>query len=320
MDRSTKQHAQTLLRNTLKSVAAYMDDPDVQEIMVNGENDVWVERKGQVFKTDTQISEIDIRSAITVLARLENKEAKEGARESILDARLEGMRVAAALAPTSVKGPAIAIRKHSSVHLALDDYVSQGAMPQSAADMLRTFIGERKNIIVAGGTSSGKTTALNALIAEIDKDDRILTIEDTPELKVRTPNWVSLMSNDQEGVSTRDLVRLALRFRPDRIIVGEVRGGEAFDLLDAANTGHEGSIATIHANGAFAALSRFESLVLRSGINWPHESIRAQIAETFHYVVFMARRNGKRALAEIMALKGYDFETRQYVFEFLYRA
>lgn len=319
MDRSTKLHAQTLLRNTLKSVAAFMDDPDVQEIMINGANDVWLERKGLVTRTDAQISDIDIVSAIKVLARLENKEAKEGAKESILDARLEGMRVAAAMAPTSVRGASIAIRKHSSVHLGLGDYVSQGAMPQNAADMLRSFIVDRKNIIVAGGTSSGKTTALNALIAEIDVHDRVLTIEDTPELKVRTPNWVSLMSNEQEGITTRDLVRLALRYRPDRIVVGEVRGGEAFDLLDAANTGHEGSIATIHANGAFSALSRFESLILRSGVQWPHEAIKAQIAETFHYIVFMARRNGKRALAEIMELKGYDFETKQYLYEFLYR-
>lgn len=319
MDRSTKLHAQTLLRNTLKSISSFMDDPDVQEIMINGENDVWVERKGQVSKADIQIPDIDIRSAITVLARLENKEAKEGSKESILDARLEGMRVAAAMAPTSIRGASIAIRKHSSVHLSLDDYVANGAMPQSAADMLRSFIAERKNIIVAGGTSSGKTTALNALIAEIDNTDRVLTIEDTPELKVLTPNWVPLMSNEQEGISTRDLVRLALRYRPDRIIVGEVRGGEAFDLLDAANTGHEGSIATIHANGALSALSRFESLVLRSGVQWPHEAIKAQIGETFHYVVFMARRNGKRVLAEIMALKGYGFEAKQYEYEFLYR-
>lgn len=288
--------------------------------MINGPNNVWVERAGQgIIKTDVEISEVDIRSAIQLLASLENKEAKARGKESIVDSRLDGFRFAAAMKPTSMLGPSISIRKHNPVHLSLDDYVANGAIPENMADVLRKMVKERKNIVVAGGTSSGKTTFVNALIGEVDPGDRVLTIEDTQELKVKVPDWVPLISNEQEGVTTRDLVRLSLRFRPDRIIVGEVRGGEAFDLLDAANTGHDGCLATLHANNCAGALSRFESLVLRADIKWPHEAIKAQIADTFDFVVFMARVRTGRKLAEIMAIKGFDFDSKRYITEEVYR-
>lgn len=320
MDQQTRNNAHGLLRNSLRPVGFLLEDPLVQEVMINGPGNVWVERAGQgIVKTEVEITDVEIRSAIQLLASLENKEAKERGKESIINSRLDGFRFAAAMKPTSMQGPSISIRKHNPVHLSLDDYVANGAIPADMADVLRKMVQERKNVVVAGGTSSGKTTFVNALIGEIDATDRVLTIEDTQELKVKVPNWVPLISNEQEGVTTRDLVRLSLRFRPDRIIVGEVRGGEAFDLLDAANTGHDGCLATLHANNCAGALSRFESLVLRAGINWPHEAIKAQIADTFDYVVFMARVKTGRKLAEILAIKGFDFDSKRYITEEVYR-
>ncbi len=320
MDQQTRNNAHEMLWNTLSPVAHLMEDARVQEVMINGPDDVWVERAGEgITRTDIRVSELEIRGAIVVLASLENKEAKERGENSIIDSRLDGFRFAAAMKPTSMKGPSMSIRKHNPVHLSLADYVANGAMPLEMADVLSQMVKARKNIIVAGGTSSGKTTFVNAMLGEVDEDDRVLTIEDTQELKVKVPNWVSLISNEQEGVTTRHLVRLSLRFRPDRIIVGEVRGGEAFDLLDAANTGHDGCLATLHANNCMGALTRFESLVLRAGINWPHEAIKAQIAETFDYVVFMARMNTGRKLAEILKVNGFDFDTKNYRTEEIYR-
>ena len=342
MDRSTQAHSLSLLRETLKPIARYLDAADVQEIMINGPSDVWIEQRGLVTKIDCEITDIDIRSAIAVLSSLEGKQAREGTPDGIIDSRMQGMRVAAVLAPTAVRGHAMSIRKHNSQRLVLEDYIKSGAFdmaaahedeenenqafslpeirsPEDLSSVLRKMVQGRKNIIVAGGTSSGKTTLLNAMLAEIDQRDRVLTIEDTPEVDVRVPNWVSLESNEQEGVTTRHLLRLALRFRPDRIIVGEVRGGEAYDLLQAANTGHDGCFATVHANSAFAALSRMETLVLTSGIQWPHKAIRTQLAETFNYVVFMARSHGKRQLQEIIELQGYDSKNEKYIYRSIFK-
>jgi len=346
MDRSTQRNSLELLANTLKPVSALMLDAGVQEIMINGPDNIWVERSGCIERYDAKISEIQIRSAISVLARLERKEAKEGTRDGIIDSRMDGMRVAGVLSPTAVHGHAIAIRKHSPVHLSLEDYAEAGAFrparangadrgaaggderPADAAvaaggDALKSFlrwmVKARKNAVVAGGTSSGKTTFLNALIAEFDARDRVITIEDTPELKVRVPNRVSLESNEQAGVTTRDLVRLALRFRPDRLIVGEVRGGEAYDLMQAANTGHEGCLATVHANSAVAALSRLETLVLSSGTDWPHAAIQAEIARTFQFVVFMSRREKVRVLEEVVEISGFNRQSSEYGVKHIYR-
>ena len=317
MEKLTLESALRSLKHALGPLAQYMDDPQVQEIEINGPGDVWIDRLGEQTKVETELTEIQIRTAIQVLARMSDKDAKGGTKDGIIDARMVGYRVAAALPPTSVKGPSICIRKHSPLQLTLKDYVSTGGITAAWEDIIREIIVSRKNILVAGATTSGKTTFVNALISEIPDNERILTIEDIPELKVRTPNWVSLESNEQAQITTRDLVRLALRYRPDRIIVGEVRGGEAYDLLDAANTGHDGCIATLHASSAVDSLSRFETLILRGGVNWPHSAICSQIARTFNYVFYMARRNGVRKLCEVIALKDYNTETSRYEYETL---
>ncbi len=313
MDRATQQKAIDTLKHALKPIAPFFDDPEVQEIMINGPSDVWVERRGELRRAEVAISGTSIHSAILVLARLDDKEARAGKRDGMIDARFEGMRVAAVMAPTAVKSHAICIRKHLPRHLRLEDYVRQGSLPAQQAAFLRELVQERRNVIVAGGTSSGKTSLVNALLAEVDPGERVVTIEDTPELAVCVPNWVPFESNESEGVSTRDLVRLALRFRPDRLIVGEVRGPEAFDLMQAANTGHEGCIATLHANNALAALARLEALVLTAGVNWPLEAVRSQIAQTFHYVIYMRRQgSGRREVSHIVRLTGYDAGSMNY--------
>jgi pilus assembly protein CpaF len=330
MDRTNKIHSRQILADTLSPLADFINDREIQEIMVNGPDNVWIERNGLLQKVDVALSEIQIRSAISVLAHLDGKEAKENSRDAIIDSRMEGLRVAAVLSPTSIHGHAICIRKHNPVHLGLDDYLAAGAFnrhrwtvaeeaqlappdPQRVHEggeglmaFLRWIVRMHKNVIVSGGTSSGKTTFLNALIAEVDTHERVLTIEDTPELKVRVPNFVSFESNEQAGVTTLSLVKLSLRFRPDRIIVGEVRGAEAFDLMQALNTGHDGGFCTLHANNAYAALARLENLILIAGTNWPHEAIRSQIAQTFDYVVHLARKAGRRAIQEVMEITGYE--------------
>lgn len=308
-------HIKSMLSSQLSPVAHFMDDEAVQEIMVNGPNDIWVEKAGVMQpEAGIQLSEIQIRSALEMLASLIGKDAKENTRTAIIDARMDGFRIAGALSSVSTKGSSICIRKHSTFVRSLEDYVSDGAMSAEVKDFLIQAVKDRKNFIVSGGTSSGKTTLLNALISYIPHSERVLTIEDTRELKVKVPNWVPLESNEQAGITIRDLVKLALRYRPDRIIVGEVRGPEAFDLMQAMNTGHDGGFATLHANSASSALSRLETLVLTApGVDWPIESVRVEIANTFDYVIQQVRENGKRKLKEVLQIDHYDRERGIYV-------
>jgi Flp pilus assembly CpaF family ATPase len=315
MDKISELSAHKMLLASLKTIQVFIDDPAVIEIEVNGQDNVWVERAGSAsqMRVECCITQTEIDTAIGILARLEDKDAKAGTPDGLIDARLHGMRVAAALCPTSLNGSSLCIRKHNPVLLSLSDYVDFNVISNSEKAVLIKIIKDRKNILIAGGTSSGKTTFANALIQEFDPGDRIITIEDIPELRiVGCANNVAFQSNAQKGITTRDLVRLSLRYRPDRILVGEVRGGEAYDLLDAANTGHDGTLATIHANTAYDALSRFETLVLRGGGDWPHRAICAQIARTFDYVMFMRRKDGKRQLAQVIKLDGYDADRSMY--------
>jgi len=314
---SLLKHVQTMLENQLSAIMPYLNDPLTQEVMVNGEDNVWLERAGEmVFLPDVKISETQIRGAIDTVARLSDKEVKEGQESAVVDARMEGFRIAAAVKGVSTMGSTICIRKHSSVVWTLDDYVRQGYMTEETKEYLIQQVVSKKNILVSGGTSSGKTTFLNALIGYIPQDERIITIEDTRELSVKVPNWVPLEANEQANIPIRRLVKLALRYRPDRIIVGEVRGPEAFDFMRALNTGHDGGFGTMHANSALSALSTLETLILSTeGIDWPLESVRSQIGDTFDFVLQLVREKGKRRLSEIMKLNNYDRERKCYVTE-----
>lgn len=326
MSRALEEQAIRVARAHLSALVPLMEDPTVNEIMVNRADDIWVEHLGVVTRTDITLSETVVRAAIKALAASCHKD-----EALTIDLRMPGLRIAAALPPVAVHGACLSIRKHARKQLALSDYLAQGAFspawpatgimpvtrPNDAdtgrgGEALMQFfawaVESRQNLLIAGGTSSGKTMFLNALVAAMPGGDRILTIEDTAELIVHAPNHVSFESNLDKGVSTRDLIRLALRFRPDRILVGEVRGYEAFDLLDALNTGHSGGACSLHANSALMALARLENMVRMApeAAGWPLPALRAQIAAVFRFVVQAARVGAMRGPDEIIEVLGVE--------------
>ncbi len=329
LNSSEGTRAMQLLRDALRPLLPYMDDPATQEIMINAPGDVWVERAGKMEQPalERPISKEDIRTAAKALASANDRDLKK-----ILDCRMPGYRIAAALDPVAINGPSLCIRKHSRRVFSLDDYLTGGSFDPAPAgsgdhshvcpipaeaiqkggaalrDFFAWMIGDYKNFLVAGSTGSGKTTFINALLNAVPAHDRVLTIEDTAELKVTAPNRVMFEANPAYGVTIRDLVKLALRYRPDRILVGEVRGPETYDLLDALNTGHSGGGASIHANGPEDALMRLENLVRMSpdSANIPLPALRQQIASTIHYVIFCSRRGGRPGPRRVIRIDGID--------------
>ncbi len=326
MSRALEEQAIRVARAHLAPLVPLMEDPTVNEIMVNRASDIWVERLGVVTRTDITLTETVVRAAIKSLAASCHKD-----EALTIDLRMPGLRIAAALPPVAVHGSCLSIRKHARRQLALSDYLAQGAfspdwpatgfMPVTRPDDAVTAQGgealmqffawaveSRQNLLIAGGTSSGKTMFMNALVSAMPAGDRIITIEDTAELIVHAPNYVSFESNLDKGVSTRDLIRLALRFRPDRVLVGEVRGFEAFDLLDALNTGHSGGACSPHANSALMALARLENMVRMApeAAGWPLPALRSQIAAVFRFVVQAARVGGMRGPDEIIEVLGVE--------------
>ena len=308
-----KNEALEMVFHSLGSVKEHFDDPTVQEVMINGEDDVYVEKGGVTTKIDAKITEKQIEAAITVLASRAGKNIRSNTKDCILNERWVGVRVCAVLPPVSLRGPVMSIRKHSSITFTLDDYVKNNVINESVGITLRQIVKDKKNILVVGGTSSGKTTFLKALILEIDRRDRVITIEDLPELDVQIPNRVQFETREQFGITYTELVKTSLRMAPNRIILGEVRDGAALDLLNAANTGHDGCLATLHANSSFEGLTRFEDLIMQAGTSIPLISIQQRISTTFHYVIFMAKRNGQRRLIELLKMDGFDRENGQYL-------
>lgn len=326
MSRALEEQAIRVARAHLAPLVPLMEDPSVNEIMVNQANNIWVERRGVMTKTDITLSETVVRAAIKALAASCHKD-----EALTLDLRMPGLRIAAALPPVAVNGACLSIRKHARQQLTLSDYLEQGAFSpawpasgyspiarpddaetaQGGEALMQFFVWaveSRQTTLIGGSTSSGKTMFLNALVAAMPDSDRIITIEDTAELIVRAPNYVSFESNLHKGVSTRELVRLGLRFRPDRILVGEVRGYEAFDLVDAFNTGHSGGACSLHANSAFMALARLENMVRMApeAAGWPLAALRSQIAAVFRFVVQAARVGGMRGPDEIIEVLGVE--------------
>ena len=319
MDTPTTSNAVALLRGTLAPLSPLFDDPSVTEIMLNAPGELGVQRDGRIERAPCPVTDAQVQAAVRVLARLSRRDAVAGTREGMIDARFDGMRVAACLAPTAVRGHALCIRKHLPRRLSLAELAHSGCLSAEAAHLLRRAVHGRCNLIIGGATDSGKTTFMNALLAEIPSHERLVTIEDTPELDVAAPNWVALETAEADGIGARELLRLALRMRPDRILVGEVRGAEAFDLMQVANTGHRGSLATLHANDALGALSRLETLVLTAGVRWPFEAVQRQIAEAFDLVVFLARSRGTRCVTEILRIDGFDGSQGRYLTTVLFR-
>ncbi len=297
---------------------------DISEIMVNGPNQIFVEKKGVLYKTDTSFADDN-----QVLAAIERIVAPLGRRidesSPMVDARLpDGSRVNAIIPPLSLVGPSITIRKFSKTPLKAGDLVRFGSISPDMVRFLAVCVAVRTNIIISGGTGSGKTTLLNVLSSFLPNRERIVTIEDAAELQLRQEHLVRLESRPPniEGkgaITIRDLVRNSLRMRPDRIVVGECRGGEALDMLQAMNTGHDGSLTTIHANTPRDALARLETLVLMAGFDLPLRAIREQIAAAIHIVVQITReRDGSRKvinISEITKMEG-DIITMQDIFTF----
>ena len=282
-----------------------LTDPAVEEVMVNGHDRVYVERGGRIERADVRVpSEQALRDAIERILTPLGRRVDE--LSPMVDARLEdGSRVHVVIPPLAVDGPSLSIRRFSAVRPGPRELVELGTLTNELHDELAAAVGARRSILVSGGTGSGKTTLLNALSAFIDETERVVTIEDAAELRLRQPHVVRLESRpaNVEGrglVSIRDLLRGALRMRPDRIVIGEVRGGEALDLLMALNTGHEGALSTVHANSPEDALRRVETLALMARVGLPHEAIREQLGRGLDLVVHLARlSDGSRRVVEV---------------------
>jgi len=290
----------------------FLHDTSVTEIMVNGYDQLFVERGGIIEETDSKF--LDDAHLLRIIDRIVSQVGRRIDEASpMVDARLpDGSRVNAIIPPLSLRGPSLTIRKFARDALSLADLIGLGTVSEQAADFLASCVRGKLNILISGGTGTGKTTLLNAVSAYVPGGERIVTVEDAAELRLQQRHIVSLESRppnvEGEGeIRIRDLVRNALRMRPDRIIVGEVRGAEALDMLQAMNTGHDGSLTTVHANSARDALHRLEMLVLMAGIELPVKAIREQIAGGFDLLVHISRLvDGSRRVTQITEIAGME--------------
>jgi len=294
-----------------------LNDHEITEIMINGPYKIFIEKHGKVSRAKDNKgnaivfpNERDLRKVIDKIVAPINRKVDES--DPIVDARLpDGSRVSIILNPVSLDGTSITIRKFPEKPFSMEELVEKGALPMNVSSLLKTMVRARYNILVSGGTGTGKTTFLNALSMFIPEDRRIVTVEDAAELKFnQVDNLVRLETRppnlEQKGeITIRDLVRTALRMRPDQIIVGEVRGGEALDMLQAMNTGHDGSLSTAHANSAFDLLTRLETMVLMAGMELPVKAVRQQIGSAVDFIVHLKKmRDGSRIIEEIVEIRG----------------
>jgi len=316
--------AYRLILPYLRQIENLILDPDISEIMLNSPTDIFIEKQGVMEQVQgITIPTDQLRVAVQNIARSLGDDISE--EKPILDSRLpDGSRIAAVLPPCSIHGITLTIRKFNTRSFTIDDLIRIGTITQPMADLLKKAIQDRKNILISGGTGTGKTTLLNILADFIPDEDRLVVIEDTAEIHIRKPNLVRFEARRQQGpkipaVTIRDLLKASLRHRPERTILGEIRGEEAFDLLQALNTGHSGSLSTIHANSASQALSRLASCVLQSGIELPYKAIKANIADSIHLLVHIERRHAKRFISEILELRSYSPTDDQYTLNPLYQ-
>lgn len=308
----------------LGPIEPLLKDSSISEIMINGAHNIYIERKGRLQKSEVQFR--DDEHLMHIIDRIVTAVGRRVDESSPLcDARLEdGSRVNIIIPPLALKGPTVTIRKFSKDALTVEKLIEFGSLNEEVASFLEACVKGRMNIVVSGGTGSGKTTLLNILSAYIPETERIVTIEDSAELQLRQDHLVTLETRpaniEGEGeISMRDLVKNALRMRPDRIVVGEVRSGEALDMLQAMNTGHDGSLTTGHANSARDMLSRLETMVLMSGMDLPLRAIRNQVASAVDLIVQISRlRDGSRkvvSVTEVIGMEG-DIITMQDIFKF----
>ena len=308
----------------LGPIEPLLKDPTITDILVNGHSDVFVERYGVLEKTNVRFK--DERHLLRVIQKIVSAVGRRVDESSpMVDARLaDGSRVNAIIAPLAIDGASMSVRKFARTPISMDRLIEIGSLPAQVAEVLKAVVKSRRNVLISGGTGSGKTTMLNAMSAFIDNRERIVTIEDSAELQLQQDHVVRLETRPRniEGkgeISQRELVKNSLRMRPDRIIVGEVRAGEAFDMLQAMNTGHDGSMTTVHANTARDALTRVEQMIGMSGIDIPARSARAQIASALNVVIQVGRlSDGRRKLLSLSELTGMEGEvvTMQEIFRF----
>lgn len=303
----------------LRPIERLILDPEISEIMVNGPERIFIERAGIMQAVpEVTLTAKSLEVAVRNIARRLGDDISE--EKPILDSRLpDGSRVAAVIPPCSLQGVTLTIRKFNAKHFGVEDLIQIGTLTPEVAEVLQNAVVNRQNILISGGTGTGKTTLLNLLANFIPQDERILVIEDTAEIQINSPNLIRFEARrDQEGmpaVRIRDLLKASLRHRPDRILLGEIRGAEAFDLLQLLNTGHSGTISTVHANSALQALSRFTSCVLQSNVELPYRAIKSNIGDSLNFLVHIERRPGRRFVSEVLRIEGYDPERDGYKIE-----
>jgi pilus assembly protein CpaF len=294
----------------LKPIEHLILDDSISEVMVNGTDRIFIEKRGFLEQVKgVSLSERSLLVAVKNIARRLGDDISE--TKPILDSRLpDGSRVAAVIPPCSLNGITLTIRKFNSRHFEMEDLIRVGTLDRQLANRLEDYVLRKKSLLICGSTGSGKSTLAAALARFIPEDERIVVIEDTAELHLLQTNLIRFEARrEQNGVpavSIRDLLKASLRHRPDRIILGEVRSGEAFDLLQLLNTGHAGTLSTIHANSAKQGLARFTSCVLQSGVELPYAGIKTNVADSIEVLVHVDRRPGKRFISQVLELHGYN--------------
>jgi pilus assembly protein CpaF len=310
-NRASQNQPKSDWRNEAGPLKPLITDPSITEIMVNRFDKIFVEREGVIQEVEIKFENIEqLNRMVQAIAVATSKEVNR--RHPCLDARLpDGSRINIVTPPITLDGPAITIRKFTAGGLAYADLLSSQSLDDKIVYFLKQAVRARQNIIVSGGTGCGKTTLLNVICSLLSANERIVTIEDTAELKINAKNIVRMESRlplgNEPPIELKDLVKNALRMRPDRLIVGECRGPEAWDMLQAMNTGHDGSLTTLHANSATDALRRLESMILRAGLEMPHHVIKDDISKTINLIIQMERFiDGKRRIVEIIEVVGLD--------------
>jgi len=315
LESSTDGQQPSLAGRDYGPITPLLNDDTISEVMVNGPDQIYIERKGQLIASEVKFaSDAELIRVIREIAAFVGRRIDDDS--PMVDCRLpDGSRVNAIIPPLAIDGASLTIRKFSKDPFTVQDLINFGSLTAEAAAFLEGCVKAHFNILVAGGTGSGKTTTLNVLSSFIPDNERVVTIEDAAELQLRQPHKVRLESRpariDGTGrISIRDLVVNSLRMRPDRIVIGECRSGEALDMLQAMNTGHDGSLTTIHANSPRDTLARLETLVLMSGVDLPQRAIREQIASAIHLIVQQSRiRDGSRRITNITEIVGREGDT-----------
>src|SRR6202453_2010774 len=308
----------------LKPIEHLILDDSISEVMVNGPDRVFIEKQGFLEQVPgVSIGERSLMVAVKNIARRLGDDISES--KPILDSRLpDGSRVAVVIPPCSLGGVTLTIRRFNTRHFQMEDLITAGTLDRAVAHLLEDYVLTRKNILISGGTGTGKSTLLSILGKFIPPEDRTLVIEDTAEIHLVQQNLVRFEArrkqNGLAAVSIRAVLKASLGHRPDRILLGEIRGGEAFDLLQLLNTGHSGTLSTIHANSARQGLARFTSCVLQSGVDLPYRAVKTNVGDSLNVVVQIERRPGRRFISEVLEIKSYDPDADLYEFFVVYVA